>query len=109
MTMMTSIIFAYLVGMFITANRLSAILFWILNALFGLFVFSQAGGIYASGSQAHSIGLEIVRRVEAEGSEIAWLIMKPIPPHLPRVMFYFFLFAALLSVVFALIRRRETD
>ncbi len=78
-----------------------------LNGLFALIMFAQTGAVFATGTRAISIGVQIMARIKSEGSDIAWLNMNHIPPNIPRVMFYFFIVGTLLAVTYAVVRRRE--
>ncbi len=106
-TLLVTILFSYLVAMYFVCRRLSGFLFWILNGLFMLIMFAQSGAVSATGVRAVSIGLQIVTRVEAEGSEIAWLSMRYIPPNIPKVLYYFFIVGSILAIVYAILRRRD--
>lgn len=108
-TLLFTILFSYLIAMYFVSRRLSGFLFWILNGLFFMIMFAQSGAVRALGSRAVSIGVQIVARIEAEGSEIAWLSMRYIPPNIPRVMYYFFIVGTILAIVYAVIRRRDKN
>lgn len=109
LSLVITILFSYVVGMFFIAQRLSLVLFWIMNALYFLVMYLQLGALAATGRRAASIGLELVRRIEAPGSGIAWLIPNVIPQNVPTVLYWFFFSGLLLSIVFAVLRRRERD
>ena len=106
-TVVTTILFSFVVGMYLMAGRLNLFLLICLTALFALVTFGLIGGIYAAGSRAASMGQELVQRIQADGSEIAWMYSGVIPPDLPRNFSYFFLVAIALAVLFAFLRRRE--
>jgi len=108
-TLLFTILFSYLIAMYFVSRRLSGFLFWILNGLFFMIMFAQSGAVHSLGARAVSIGIQIVARIEAEGSEIAWLSMRYIPPNIPRVMYYFFIVGTILAIVYAVIRRRDKN
>ena len=89
------------------AGRLHLLLLIVLTTVFGAVNFGLATGMYAAGARAASIGQQIVLRIQAEGSEIAWMYSGVIPEPFPRNFFYFFVAANLLAVFYAFIRRRE--
>lgn len=109
LSLVITILFSYLVGMFLIARRLSLILFWVINILYFLVMYMQIAAISATGRRAASIGAELVRRIREPGSDIPWLNGQVIPPNVPTVMYWFFFAALLLSVLFAVLRRRERD
>jgi len=106
-TVVTTILFSFVVGMYLMAGRLNLALVVCLTALFSAVTFGLTGGIYAAGSRAASLGKELVRRIQADGSEISWMYSGVIPPDLPRNFYYFFLVGIALAVVFVFLRRRE--
>ena len=108
-TLLFTILFSYLIAMYFVSRRLSGFLFWILNGLFFMIMFAQSGAVHSLVARAVSIGIQIVARIEAEGSEIAWLSMRYIPPNIPRVMYYFFIVGTILAIVYAVIRRRDKN
>lgn len=106
-TVVTTILFSFVVGMYLMAGRLNLVLLICLTALFAAVSFGLVGGIYAAGSRAASLGKEIVYRIQTDGSEISWMYSGVIPQDLPRNFYYFFVVAIVLAVVFAFLRRRE--
>jgi hypothetical protein len=106
-TVVTTILFSFVVGMYLMAGRLNLVLLVCLTALFAAVTFGLIGGIYAAGSRAASLGIEIVSRIQADSSEISWMYSGVIPRDLPRNFYYFFLVAIVLAVVFVFLRRRE--
>ena len=71
LTVLVTVLFSYLVAMYFVSHRLSGILFWMLNGLFILIMYAQSGGVFASGTRANNIGVQIMARIESEGSDIA--------------------------------------
>lgn len=108
-TIITTILFSFVVGMYLMAGRLHLLLLMVLTAVFAAVNFGLASGMYAAGMRAASMGQQIVQRVQAEGSEIAWMYSGVIPEPFPRNFLYFFLIANGLAIIFAFIRRREVS
>ena len=106
-TALTTILFGFLIAAQMVAGRLSLLLLFLVCGLFAVVSFGFAGAIYATGMRAVSIGEELVVRIAAEGSAIHWIYPGIIPPHLPRIFFYLFNLAIVLSLLFTFIRRRE--
>ena len=109
LSLVITILFSYLVGMFLIARRLSVVLFWVINILYFLVLYMQIAAVSATGRRAASIGAELVRRIQQPGSDVPWLSSQVIPPNVPTVMYWFFISALLLSILFAVLRRREHD
>lgn len=106
-TVLTTILFGFLIAMHLVAGRLNLLLLLLVCGLFSVVSFGFAGAILATGYRAASIGEQLVVRIEAEGSAIHWMYPGIIPPHLPSVFFYLFNFSIVLSLLFAFLRRRE--
>lgn len=107
LTLLTTLLFSYLVGMYFISKRLSVVLFWMLNALFVLVSFFLSAALFANGERTVSIGQELLRRMALEGSQIGWLSHNIMPDNAPQVMRTFFLFAIVLAIAFAIVRRRD--
>ena len=106
-TVLTSVLFGFLIAMHLVAGRLNLLLLLLVCGLFAVVSFGFAGAILATGARAVSIGEQLITRIDAENSAIHWLYPGTIPTHLPTVFFYLFNFAILLSLLFAVLRRRE--
>ena len=106
-TVLTTILFGFLIAAQMVAGRLSLLLLFLVCGLFSVVSFGFVGAIYATGMRAQSIGEELVARISAEGSAIHWVYPGIIPPDLPRIFFYLFTLAIILSLLFAFIRRKE--
>ena len=106
-TVLTTILFGFLIAVHLTAARLTPLLLFLICGLFSVVSFGFVGAIHATGARAVSIGEQLAMRVNAEGSAIHWMYPGTIPPHLPKVFFYLFNLAILLSLLFVIIRRRE--
>ncbi len=106
-TIVTTILFSFIVGMYLMAGRLHALLLFALTAVFGAVNFGLVTGMYAAGARAASMGKQLVERIQADGSEIAWMYSGVIPENLPRNFFFFFIAAILMAVLYVIIRRRE--
>jgi len=106
-TVLTTILFSFLAGMYFIAGRINMALVIVLSALFGVVSFGLVGAVYAAGARAVSLGEQMVARINAPGSEIAWLFPGVMPDGLPRNFYYFFLIAIFLALLFVMLRRRE--
>lgn len=106
-TVLTTILFSFLAGMYFIAGRINMALVIVLSALFGVVSFGLVGAVYAAGARAVSLGEQMVMRINAQGSDIAWLFPGVMPDGLPRNFYYFFLIAILLALLFVMLRRRE--
>ena len=71
-TLMTSLLFAYLVAMFFMAHRLGIALFTLLNVLYVCVCFAMSGALLANGNRAAVIGQEILALAAQAGSGIAF-------------------------------------
>ena len=106
-TIMMTVLFSYLVGAFFIGRQLPALLFWVLNGLALCFLFLLSGAITASGNRAVGIGQELVRRIHADGSDIAWMSTNFMPAIAPPAVQIFILAASVLAVVYAMVHRRH--
>ncbi|MDX1381042.1 MAG: hypothetical protein R3233_07965 [Xanthomonadales bacterium] len=109
LTLVITILFSYLVGMFFIGKRLSLVLFWIISVLYFLVMYLQLAAVSATGRRAASLGEELVRRINSEASAIGWMNSQVIPANVPTVLYWFFFTALVLSIVFSVLRRREHD
>ena len=109
LSLVITILFSYLVGMFFIGKRLSLVLFWIISVLYFLVMYLQLAAVSATGRRAASLGVELVRRINSEGSAIGWMNSQVIPANVPTVLYWFFFTALVLSIVFSVLRRREHD
>ncbi len=106
-TLMTSLLFAYLVAMFFMAHRLGIALFVILNILFATVCFALSGGLLANGKRAAIIGQEILMQAAQPGSVIDFLDGSQfIPMNMPTAMTWFVRVAVLLSLLYAVLHRK---
>ena len=106
-TLMTSLLFAYLVAMFFMAHRLGIALFVILNALYLTVCFALSGGLLANGNRAARIGQEILMQASQPGSVIDFLDGSQfIPMNMPTAMTWFVRGAVILSLLYAVLHRK---
>ena len=99
-TVLTTILFGFLIAAYLLAGRLSLLLLFLTCGLFSVISFGFVGAIYSTGARALSIGEQLVMRINAEGSAIHWMYSGIIPPHLPKIFFYLFNLAIILSLIF---------
>ena len=106
-TLMTSLLFAYLVAMFFMAHRLGIALFVILNVLYAIVCFALSGGLLANGERAALIGQEILMQAAQPGSVIDFLDGSQfIPLNMPTAMTWFVRVAVVLSLLYAVLHRK---
>ena len=106
-TVLTSVLFGFLIAMHLVAGRLNLLLLLLVCGLFSVVSFGFAGAVLATGARAVSLAEQIILRINAENSAIHWMYPGFIPQHLPTVFFYLFNLAIGLSLLFAILRRRE--
>ena len=106
-TLFISMLFAYVVAMFIIANRLTHLQFGALTSLFGLFSISVTMGLRGTCRRAVSLQEEIVRRIESDGSNIAFVAIDGFPVFLPEIMFVLCLSGLALALLFGFIQHRR--
>ena len=106
-TVLTSVLFGFLIAMHLVAGRLNLLLLFLVCGLFSVVSFGFAGAVLATGARAVSLAEQIVLRINAENSAIHWMYPGFIPHHLPTIFFYLFNLAIGLSLLFAILRRRE--
>ena len=102
-----SVLFAYLLASYIVAEKLTRIQFWLLSILFVFVSFDIVSGVWTHGARTASLQSEILRRIEAQNSEIAFVDPSGVPMWWPKVIFVTFLLISLIAVVFALQLRRK--
>jgi hypothetical protein len=106
-TLMTSLLFAYLVAMFFMAHRLGIALFIILNVLYATVCFALSGGLMANGNRAAVVGQEILMQAAQPGSVIDFLNGSQfIPMNMPTAMTWFVRMAVFLSLLYAVLHRK---
>jgi hypothetical protein len=106
-TLMTSLLFAYLVAMFFMAHRLGIALFFILNVLYAMVSFALSSGMLAAGKRAALIGQEILTQAAQPGSVIDFLDGSLfIPMNAPSAMTWFVRVAIVLSLLYAVLHRK---
>ncbi len=106
-TVYISVVFAYLLASYVIASKLTSVQFWLLSLLFVFVSFDIVSGVQAHGARTASLQSEILRRIEAQNSEIAFVDPSGIPMWWPNVIFVTFLLISLIAVVFALQLRRK--
>ena len=106
-TIIMTVLFSYLVGAFFIGRQLPSFLFWVLNGLALCFLFLLSGAITASGNRAVGIGQELVRRINADGSEIGWMGANFMPSIVPPAVQSALLVGSVLAVVYAVVHRRR--
>jgi len=104
-TVYVSILFAYLVAGYLVADKLTRFQFWLITGLFLFVSLDIASGIRIHGERAASLQGEIVRRIEAAESQIAFVNPSGLAEWLPPVIFVVYLLVSLIAVAFALHRR----
>jgi len=102
-----SVLFAYLLASYIVAEKLTRIQFWLLSLLFLYVSFDIVSGVRIHGARAASLQSEILRRIEAQDSQITFVDPSGIPMWLPDAIFATYLLISLIAVVFALQLRRK--
>jgi len=102
-----SVLFAYLLASYIVAEKLTRIQFWLVSLLFLYVSFDIVSGVRVHGARTASLQSEILRRIEAQDSQITFVDPSGIPMWLPDAIFAIYLFISLIAVVFALRLRRK--
>ena len=103
-----TLIFAYLVASYVSAQRLNISEFYGAAALFSTFTINTALGAQNLCLRAHSLQLEIVRRIELEDSSIAFVSKAGLPEFLPDYILIVSVVSVLLAVGFAFSQRRRS-
>ena len=106
-TVLSTILFSFLAAMYFVAGRMNGWLVIILSGLFSAVSFGLVNGVYASAARAAAVGAQIIDRIDAPGSEIAWLSRQVMPADIATAFYWFFLIAIVLALLFVVIRRRE--
>ena len=107
-TVYVSILFAYLLASYILADKLNRFQFWLLTVIFIAVSFDIASGIRIHGGRAASLQTEIMNRIEAPGSDIAFVDPSGLPEWLAPTVFVAYILTSLVAVAFAIqVRRRR--
>ena len=104
-----TLVFAYLAATYVSAKSLNAFQFYLTTTFFAVFTISVAMGAFDLGQRTVSIQSELLRRISLEDSQISYIAVDGMPSFIPPFILGVFVFAVLLSIVFAFsIRRGET-
>lgn len=109
LTVLITLIFAYLVATYISVRKLNVYQFYVTTALFGVFTMSVAMGARDMCARAVSLQAEIVRRISIEGSEISYVSAGGMPEFLPPYILGVSIVAIVLAISFAISQRRGGD
>lgn len=107
LTLISTLLFSFLVGMYFIARRLSGLLFWILNVVFLLVSFVLSRAVYSTATRGRDITLELIERTTAEDSQISWMSVRIMPEYAPYFMSAVFVIGSMLAVAFAITHRRN--
>jgi hypothetical protein len=107
LTLVTTLLFSFLVGMYFIARRLSSFLFWVLNVMFLMVMLLLTRAVYSTATRGRDISLELISRIAAEDGQISWMSVMAMPEYAPQFMRAVFVCGALLAVIFAIVHRRN--
>lgn len=108
-TLLVTLVFAYLVASFVSAKKLKPYQFYVTSSLFAVFTISVAMGAKDTCARAASLQAEIVRRISEEGSQIPYVASDGIPEFLPSYILGVSIVSVLLAISFAITQRRRED
>ena len=86
-TVYISVVFAYLLASYVVASKLTSVQFWLLSLLFVFVSFDIVSGVWIHGARTASLQSEILRRIEVQGSQIAFVDPSGLPMWLPNAVF----------------------
>ena len=107
MALVITLVFAYLIASYVSAQKLNAFQFYATSALFTIFTFSVVMGAHDISKRAASLQLENVRRITEDGSSISYVAAAGMPEYLPQYILGVCSIAIVLAVVFAISQRRR--
>ena len=102
-----TLIFAYIVASYVAAKHLSVFQFYLASSLFAVFTITVALGARDTCARARSLQEEIVRRIEAEGSQIGFVSRYGIPDYLDSYMLAISIIGVVLAIGFSISERRR--
>ncbi|MEM9529849.1 MAG: hypothetical protein AAGA23_02900 [Pseudomonadota bacterium] len=106
-SLLISLVFAYVVAMFVAARRLTNFQYVSMASLFALFALSVTMGLRGTCYRAVSLQQEIVRRVQEQGSEISFVATDGFPWFLPELIAALCFAAVIAALVFGHQQRRQ--
>ena len=107
LTVVITLIFAYLIATYISAKNLGAFQFYTTTGLFAVATTGVALGGKDLSARSVSLQNEIVRRISMEGSEISYVSVFGMPEHVPPYILGVSIVAVFLAVSFAISQRRR--
>lgn len=107
MTLMISLMFAFIVAIYVSAKKLNGFQFYLTTGLFVIFSLSAAMGARDTCARAVSLQSEIARRISMEGSQISYVSVDGMPAFLPSYVMGVSVLAILLAAGFGVSHRRR--
>ncbi len=108
-TVYISFLFAYIVASYAVAGKLTRLQFSIITFFFAGISLHLASVIRVHGERVVSLQMEITRRIEENGSEIAFISASKIPAWFPTGLLIFYLVASVFAIAFAVHIRKTSN